>query len=261
MSVISHFTKGIEIEDYRGHMQLGINESNINLIKEYFNNKYRHPIYSNPSRIKTIQVSDHALYRWNQRVGPLTDKDSLEQVINTLFFQIYSGVEFVSEDVGLIDDDIVFTYYKENDTIVISTFYGRKSLNFILNSFIQLRKFNKEESDRIDLAIPSEILESQLLPPLPCETMVFQGSWTKYYIEKYTAHGSSVLVVHLLSGEKCGNVIEVDVSLPPSRRLSKSLLRALHLMGYCDYVYQHIEYFKGEQLQKYLQKIQLHISA
>ncbi|QRG65993.1 hypothetical protein [Brevibacillus choshinensis] len=261
MSVISHFTKGIEIEDYRGHMHLGRNEGNISLIQEYFNNKYRHPLYSNPSLIKRIQVSDHALNRWNERVGPITDKYTLEQVINTLFFQIRCGVEFEPQDVGVIDNDIVFTYYKENDTIVISTFYGRKSLNFILNSFIKLRRFNKYKSEKIDLSIPSEVLDSQLLPPIPSETMIFQGSWTKYYMEKYTDYGSSWLFIHELSGEKHGRVIPVDLTLPPSEKLSQSILRAIYLMGYSDYVYQHVQHFKGEQLQKYLQKLQLHIPA
>lgn len=218
-------------------------------------------LQNTPSRIKRIQVSDHALNRWNKRVGPITDKGTLEQVINTLFFQIRCGVEFVSQDVGIIDVDILFTYYKENDTIVISTFYGRKSLNFILNNFIELRVFNKYESDKIDLSIPSEVLDSQLLPPIPSETMIFQGSWTKYYMEKYTDYSSSMLFIHELSGEKRGRVIPVDLTLPPSKKLSQSLLRAIYLMGYSDYVYQHIQHFKGEQLQKYLQKLQLHIPA
>ncbi|MEK4339095.1 hypothetical protein [Brevibacillus sp. FSL L8-0710] len=260
MSIINRFTKSIEIVDYRGYRQFERSEGNLSPIKEYFLNKNRQHFWYNPSRLNRIQITDHALQRWNERVGPSTDKDSLEQIINALFFQLRC-VEFISEDMGVIDDDIVFTFYQMNDSIVISTFYGRKSLNFILTKIAELRKLNKYIPIKIDLSIPSDVLESQLSPPLPSETMVFKGSWTKYYIEKYIAHGSSVLFVHMLSGEKCGNVIAVDVSLPPCRRLSKSLLRALHLMGYSDYVYQHIEHFKGEQLQKYLQKIQLQFPA
>jgi|GEM_PF-5928864 len=256
MSVINHFTKKITVLDYRGHLH-SRNDASLRQIDAYFNNKRRKQAPSTFSTIKSILVTDHAMSRWNERVGPIMDKASLEQALTSRYW-CFS----LTENEGVIDDDIIFTFkMDENGSLVITTFYGRRSLNFLLNQFSELRNYNKYYEEKIDLSIPIETLEKQILPPIPCETMTFKGNWTKYYVEKYADDSSTLLFIHVLCGDNCGDIIKIDVNLPPISKLSKSTLRALHLMGYSEYVYQYISLFKESQLQNYLRKQQLRISA
>jgi hypothetical protein len=118
------------------------------------------------STIKKIEVSEHAYSRWNKRVGPVTEKVVVEQVIDILLETF--RVEWGENGIGYLDDEIVFTFdYLDESTVVIKNFYGRISAMPALQDFEELREYNQTENEKVDLSLSDEELKKQRFPILP----------------------------------------------------------------------------------------------
>lgn len=112
-------------------------------------------------RIKKIAFSNHAVERWNERVGPRANKFSLNALLLDLLR--LKRIRFINHDMAIIDDDIMFYYTyngKDTSTIVIQTFIGRISLKPLIT--------NREyvENRYVFLDVPASVIVNQKFPEI-----------------------------------------------------------------------------------------------
>lgn len=112
-------------------------------------------------RIKKIAFSNHAVERWNQRVGPRANKYSLNALLLDLLR--LKRIRFIDHDMAIIDNEIVFYYtYNGTDTstIVIQTFIGRISLKPLIT--------NKEyvQNRYVFLDVAASVIVKQKFPEI-----------------------------------------------------------------------------------------------
>lgn len=126
-------------------------------------------------KIKRVYVDPHAWERWNERVGPSIKKNELIELIRTIFFDFPERISIESEssDLASIDNDIIFGFKIKNNSIKINTFYGRKSVNNLLNDIDSLRIFNKNQNDKIKLDVDKTVLNQMKKPLLPSKFIQF----------------------------------------------------------------------------------------
>jgi hypothetical protein len=199
------------------------------------------PSYKIP-KVMHVQVSPHAVDRWNERVGPVVTKPVLEDMIGSLINQ-WSRILFLSPTLGLIDHDILFTYQRQRDSIVITTFYGRLAENPSLHNFAALRNYNRFDREHVNLRLTEERIHAQKLPPIPRQTLVFKGRRNRYHIEEYlTSEGSyiSVVVWESQTGKrKRWGFLMNDCS--HAIYMNRSIQHALCLMGFKAWVRERAE--------------------
>ncbi|MNK38837.1 hypothetical protein D3C87_574350 [compost metagenome] len=181
-------------------------------------------------------LDPHALERWNTRVGPIfEDIEQLERTIS--FLHGFRRIKlYDKKNLGSIDDDILFTFKREDGKVVITTFYGRISLVNYLSNFDVLRKYNLKNNDGIKLEQPVEVLNEQLMI-IHKEIMVFNGSHNRYLLEIFDNEGQDMIYLTVLRGYNANKTIEInpnEVNL--STRLSKSCLAILADIGYSEFV-------------------------
>lgn len=142
------------------------------MIKRMVNKNTIHPKFK---KIKRVYVDPHAWERWNERVGPSIKKNELIELIRTIFFDFPERISIESEssDLASIDNDIIFGFKIKNNSIKINTFYGRKSVNNLLNDIDSLRIFNKNQNDKIKLDIDKDTLNKMRKPLLPSKFIQF----------------------------------------------------------------------------------------
>lgn len=142
------------------------------MVKKMIN---RHTVNPKFKKIKRVYVDPHAWERWNERVGPFIKKKELIELIRTIFFEFPERISIESEssDLASIDNDIIFGFKIKNNSIKINTFYGRKSVNNLLNDIDSLRIFNKNQNDKIKLEIDKSILDEMKKPLLPSKYIQF----------------------------------------------------------------------------------------
>jgi hypothetical protein len=193
-----------------------------------------------------IKISNHALERWNERVGPIIDMETLRLVLNYLFEHAPHRLNKLANRLGCIDDDIVFAYdYDHAGQFCITTFYGRKSLSPSLNHPNYLRYYNLKHKNYVTLSIPSHILQDQHIPPIPQDFVVFQGRRTIYTLEKYLITNKET-PCFVSYEEKIGTniverkIIHLEASKLPV--LSSNILYMIGKFGYYRFVFK---YFKS----------------
>lgn len=230
------------------HFQV-IKEQNTDLIQKRYRTTYNYHGKEIPSRIKEIVVNNHCVQRWNERVGPKLEKEELELLFNQLL-QIPYRITTLSNEIAIIDDDIVFIYKFEGNKMIILTIYGRLSLKPSLQNLDRLKVFNYNHYDRLNLSLPERVLEEQIVPPIPEDLYIFKGRRTFYRIEKFhCVEGELYYLTTFLNGQQ--HLKEIKFSNPKQARINKKVLYILYSIGYKDFVYQHIKYHNPEKIEKY----------
>lgn len=258
--VLSRFTKQIVIEDYFSNLPILSKLNNVDDLHGYFlKNEIKELLletqfdrFSNHDNVQIV-LKDHAFQRWGQRVGRSNNKTLLEYKIHILY-SLLDRVELLSPEFGLIDKEILFTYKRENNKIIISTFYGRLSQNPALYHFDAMRNYNLQQDEYIDLSLDQSTLSNLVNPPIPTQRMIFKGNRTRYMIDKYSDAERSVLIMTVLEGQEKGVVREIYSNEPKCEKLGKSVLQALLLLGQDEFVYNHIAFHYPDELSKRLNK-------
>lgn len=211
-----------------------------------------------------IKISNHALERWNERVGPIIDMETLLLILNNLFEHAPHRLNKLANRLGCIDDDIIFAYdYDHTGQFCITTFYGRKSLSPSLNHPDYLRHYNLKHKNYVTLSISSHILQNQHIPPIPQDLVIFQGRRTIYTLEKYLitdeGKGTPCFVSY---EEKFGTniverkIIHLETSKLPV--LSSNILYMIGKFGYHGFVFKYFQThdpLKLEQARKKAEEI------
>lgn len=158
-----------------------------------------------------IVIYQHALERWNERVGPSTKNETL----SALFKQLIrlNRVSFSGDDYGYIDNDILFVYeWTGPKEISIITFYGRISVNISLQNFSILRRYNKYHEEQLNLTLSKDELQAQNLPIIPRKVIRLFIDSKRHEITTYSIaneaylifmeQGEGVHYVHLMKLDK-----------------------------------------------------------
>jgi hypothetical protein len=228
-----------------------IKEQYTELIRKRYRTSYTYHGREISSKIKEIIVSPHCVKRWNERVGPKLTKEELISLFNQLL-QIPYRITTLSKEIAVIDDDIVFIYKIEEDKMIVLTIYGRLSLKPSLQNLERLKTFNYHHYDRLNLSIPEEVLEKQIVPPIPEEVYLFSGRRTFYRIEKFNCVDGELYYLTTFSNGR-QNLREINLLNPKQPKLNKKVLYVLYSLGYKEFVYKHIQYHNPEKIEKYEQ--------
>jgi hypothetical protein len=188
----------------------------------------------------SIIIDNHTLERWNERVGPITDFSTLQNVLNRIFLNHSYRVRKIAGDIGTIDGDIVFTYVEKDRKLIITTFYGRKSLRPVLNQMESLRIYNLVNKEFVELSLAENEVMNQELPILPREVIEFSGRTREYCIEKYLMRNQKQPVVFCYLDNKIIRLINLG-EIPHVKTVPKIVLFILYKDGYSSFV---MEYFK-----------------
>jgi hypothetical protein len=189
---------------------------------------------------ESIIIDDHCLERWNERVGPKASFSTLQKVLNRIFMSHSYRVRKIDRGVGTIDGDIVFTYEDRDRDLVITTFYGRRSLRPVLNQMISLRIYNLVHKEYVELSLAEDEVRNQQLPPLPREVIEFTGRTTNYCVEKYLIKNKKQPFVFCYIDNKIIRLINLG-EIPFLKTVPKNVLFILFKEGYSKFV---LEYFK-----------------
>lgn len=135
--------------------------------------------------INEVKVSYHAYERWNDRVGPHVDG---KEYIQRLFQKLIEEPEriiLISDDFGIVDNDILFTFEMKDGLFFITTFYGRISLHPALSDIHYIKKWQSHSNERLDLKMSDDLLKKQSLPIVSNKYVYFSGKNHEYKIEEY----------------------------------------------------------------------------
>ncbi|WP_282172835.1 hypothetical protein [Cytobacillus firmus] len=221
---------------------LGAGEYRKAAIKQITHNRQNRLIHP---QVNSIVLSDHAAERWNERVGPCLSEDKLITVLNQLLL-LPGAISITSKGEGRINNDIIFTYVISDDTLIITTFYGRISLHPPLNNLERLKKYNQAENDRYCFKLSQELLDLQTLPLLPKEVYQYEGSKNSYYIEKYECEGIAYCLLYEISSGRVDSIMLIDPEYPQGRQLPGKVLRILRKMGFSEFVHEHQKFHRPD---------------
>ncbi len=224
-------------------------------LKSIYRNRYGAPGKPLPSRIKSVVINFHNVIRWNERVGPAINGEELENLFNDLI-KIPYRITTLSDDIAVIDDEVVFIYKFINDKLVIPTIYGRISLKPSLQGLSELKRFNYQQYDKLNLSLPKDILEKQYAPPVPDVAYYFKGSHTTYRLETYKVCEKKIEKIFLTTYSFEGNqrMRELMLDVPEQAKINTKVLYILNCLGYHDLVYEHIKYHNPSKIERFEQK-------
>lgn len=207
--------------------------------------------YAFDKDINDIEILDHAVTRWNTRVGPRTTSKQLKKIFSQLI-HIPHRLKKLDESFGVIDSDILFTYEKPKDTLIITTFYGRRTINHSLYQIEALRSYNSFYNEQVMLEFEESLLNQQKMPSIPRVFMEFDGVKTKYYLEGYrlSCKEFPVLFVHSYPGE----FLEINLNKIPDTHINKSIMFVLFLMRYREFVWEYLRKNYKDKIEKLLKK-------
>ena len=244
-----------------GHSFLGNNNvySTEAIKKALFKKDYYEPL---PPTYHTVTLSDHAYQRWNERIGPPIDYTELLHLLNQIIL-INSRITIISDKRGLIDSDILFIYQQKENTIHITTFFGRLSLHPALRNIRDLKAYQLLENERIILEHSIQLLAQQQLPIIPIDYIEFDGRTISYVIQKYRVTSNNVEKTLLFVTEKTrfGNIriLIIDPLTFFDTLLNHSVLYVLFMMGYREFVMEHLQFYKPDAVIKAFKKYEEYI--
>lgn len=169
-------------------------------------------------RIKKIAFSNHAVERWNQRVGPRANKFSLNALLLDLLR--LKRIRFVDHDMAVIDENIVFffTYDGNNsNTMVIQTFIGR----ITLKPLITKKKYIHNRYVFLD--VPASVIVQQKFPSISkFERMQIDETNAQLKFNELSVEEQKVAswkVAYSFKTTKDTSVIPIDLGIKPPRYL------------------------------------------
>jgi hypothetical protein len=200
-----------------------------------------------------ILIDNHALERWNQRVGPMISLDSLQKSLDIIFRNCSYRIDKLDQGIGSIDNEIIFTYELTKNVFRITTFYGRRNLHPSLNHVRNLRKYNLYNNEYVNLALSEEELNNQYFPLIPKEIINFQGRITTYILEKYILSNRKLPCFLCYSKDNKRNTFYsfvIDLENPEKLPIPNNVLYILNRLGYGDFILKYFSFHNPEKLEK-----------
>ncbi|TKJ83843.1 hypothetical protein PaeCFBP13512_22240 [Paenibacillus sp. CFBP13512] len=242
--LLRKYTKSIQVLQYFKNIQQDALIKDVREIPEifhldHFQNYYVHSALKKENPNVEISISDHAFARWNERVSTESNITELTNKLNYLN-QSLSRIDFATPSVGVIDNDIVFTYVQLDLSVIVTTFYGRISQKHVLANFENLQHFNMIEDDSVDLQLNDELLDKLVTLPLPAQRMIFKGSQARYVLDEFRDVHRSLFILTVESSTKKQLKFFYSDRLQ-NVELEHSVRKALTIMGHEALVFKQIE--------------------
>jgi hypothetical protein len=223
----------------------------INMLKEQIYNYKDTKTILCPST--PILIDNHALERWNERVGPTISLDSLQKSLEIIFRNCSYRINKLDQGIGSIDNDIIFTYESTENVFRITTFYGRKTLHPTLNHVRNLRKYNLYYNEYVNLALSEEEINNQYFPLIPKEIINFQGRITTYILEKYIISDRKLPCFLCYNKDNKRNdffSFVIDLENPQKLPIPNNVLYILNKLGYGEFILNYFTFHNPEKLEK-----------
>lgn len=201
----------------------------------------------------SVVITNHTLERWNERVGPKVNLDTLQKTLEVIFKNFIYRVSKLDHGIGSIDNEIIFTYEMKDGEFCITTFYGRKSLQPALNQMKNLRNYNLYRHDQVNLAISDEELKRQTMPLIPKEIIHFNGKKTSYVLEKYILldrRKPCFLCYKKDLKKRDVTTFMIDLEKPEQILIPKNVLSVLSWIGFSPFVIDYFHYHHPEKVEK-----------
>lgn len=217
-------------------------------------NKYKFHNRKHYDGTKEVYIERHAYERWNERVGPIIDYDTLQLIFEIIIKHHPYRLVTLGQGIGLLDDSIIFTYEERDKILFITTFYGRNTLQPSLNQITHLRRYNLNNNEYISLNHSIDVLNTQALPPIPKQYISFHGRTTMYILECYLiANQNNPFYIcyqkEMFQGGKL-EITGIDIDNPKQQLLPNNVLYILHRIGLTDFVFDHLYFHKPERVMK-----------
>lgn len=116
--------------------------------------------------IKSVVVSKHASRRWNNRVGPVMGQYQIQNYINGLIKEGKYQVKVSTIGKFILVDGEFLTAFQgdvKDGRVFIATFYGRVSLKPCLKDLIDFGMYIGNNSRKVCLEMPKNVIKSQKL--------------------------------------------------------------------------------------------------
>lgn len=196
------------------------------------------------SEIEKVVISDqtdeeHALLRWNTRVGPIIDAATLETLMEYIVLHEPQRINIVNENFAYLDGTICFYYSIEKGIFRVHTFYGRSNLRPSLTNIAKMKIYNMEQSDQVIL----ELQEDELNQPMPL--------MPKSYVHFKSESGESYELFQFNNKEHHVNdffyfykgkalVYASPLHNMPTKELPFDFLKVLYWLGYEQTVFKNL---------------------
>lgn len=222
-------------------------------IKSFYRSSYTYHGKSFSTKIESVEINYHSLLRWNERIGPKVTIEELE-LLFTQLLQIPYRITRLTNEIGVIDDDIIFIYKIKDTSLVILTIYGRLSLKPSLQDLKELKNYNYYHYDRLNLSIQEHILNEQILPLIPKKLIYFQGTRRFYRIELFNSIEGDMIYLSLFeNGQQ--KIRHINISQPKQSKLNKKVLFVLCRLGYENFVLEHFQHHYSAKYKEYEQEV------
>ncbi|MCA1064461.1 hypothetical protein QTG56_22890 (plasmid) [Rossellomorea sp. AcN35-11] len=201
---------------------------------------------------QSVELKDeHAVLRWNTRVGPSFSKCELESLFNKLILMPYRFKK-IKEGFGVLDSDIIFTYEVRGEKLIITTFYGRCSLNNSLYQLKTLRNYNMANNEKIALDLDPGAISSQVPPTTPEVYIEFSGVKTRYTLESYKVEGKPLPIFIIYCDP--GKTVVLDINQKLDVKVNKNIIMMLFFMHYRDFVWEYVQEHYKEKVDELMIK-------
>ncbi|SHE93794.1 TPR repeat [Seinonella peptonophila] len=199
-----------------------------------------------------VLLTDHALERWNERVGPILTMKDLRPLLQILVEA--NRMDIFASRLGVIDHDIVFAYRLERkNRLVITTFFGRISLKPGMMDAEDVKWSITKYRDHISLKVDADMIKQQSLPILPKEIVQLQSERGVVYIfleYEYIEDQQPKTLIHLSEVSKNRIWKKIDPFLIDPHKeeiLDRSLVRFLFNKGYEEYAMTYLAFHQSTE--------------
>jgi len=203
-----------------------------------------------------VKVTNHALERWNTRVGPyMQTKKELANYLTIILAAKVKRYEMLQEPnkkfenyLIEIENEIVGAFIIDKGEIAFTTFFGRLSKVPALANWYFLQHFNLKKGrlnnrihDHVKLEFPIEQLMNENLPAAPVAEWFINGNRTNYIVEKYfVAEQQEPIYLVLQCHNKHKEWIVINTATTCDKKISNRLLQLLKLDGQVEFVTKYL---------------------
>lgn len=204
-------------------------------------------------RTQSLTLTEHALQRWNERIGPNVRYDELENRLHSIVLLQPWRIHKVAHNIWTIDEDIVFIANMDNGHFTIVTFLGRIMLKPVLKNIKALQGYVTYKRDRLNLVVSEDVVAQQSLPILPQKIWHVQGSTTDYWLEWFdvTFDEEPIILCSVYNAKtQHYECYFIHLSKPQQRVLHRKVLNVLYKWGFYEFLHQYYEHFDQSKIQK-----------
>jgi hypothetical protein len=181
---------------------------NFDYVKDQYNIRFKDVNFISFQKTQSLKQSFpffslkyHAYERWNERIGPKTTYSFLK---NRLFriFNEPDRIILLNESFGLIDNDILFTYFCRKRKFEITTFYGRLSICPYLLNLQEIKKWRNHTKDNLPISLKNVQSIYQKMPLISNSCIYFKKDGCFFKMDNFLLDEQSSFFITYFNSSK-----------------------------------------------------------